>query len=415
VRLAVPATSDLPRVVLHLDMDAFYASVEVREDPSLAGLPVVIGHRGPRGVVSTCSYEARKFGVRSAMPSVTAERLCPQAVWLPGRMDLYADVSRRIRRIMDGFTPVVEPLSIDEAFLDLTGIAMSLEEGRAAGRRLKDEVRAVERLGASVGIAPNKFLAKVASDMEKPDGLVVLSQESVPSRLWPLPVRRLWGVGPRTAEALQGLGLQSIGDLLRAPRSRLASRLGDSLTDHLRALAAGKDDRAVETSREAKSMSEERTYAVDLRDPEEIDRQILARAEGVARALRDEETQAWTVSLKVRTGDFTTWTRSLTLPAPTNLAGEIRAAAAGLLRDRIDLGGRGVRLLGVGVSNLEGGGGEEQPDLFPDPERERDERSARVEDEIRHRFGESAITRARLLRREADDEPEGAYSPPATE
>jgi len=185
------------RVILHLDMDAFYAAVEIREDPSLAGKPLIIGHRGRRGVVSTCSYEARRFGVRSAMPSLSAERLCPQAVWLPGRMSLYAEVSRQIRSLMDQVTPLVEPLSIDEAFLDLTGIAKNLREGGAIGRRLKERIRSELRLTASVGIAPNKFLAKIASDLEKPDGLVVLSLADVPARLHPLPVERLWGSDPR--------------------------------------------------------------------------------------------------------------------------------------------------------------------------------------------------------------------------
>jgi DNA polymerase-4 len=410
--LAVPA--DLPRIVLHLDMDAFYAAVEVRENPGLAGRPVIVGHRGRRGVVSTCSYEARRFGVRSAMPSVTAERLCPEAVWIPGRMELYAGVSRRIRSLMDAFTPVVEPLSIDEAFLDLSGVVFDLEQARAAGRRLKDRIRAEERLTGSVGISENKFLAKVASDLEKPDGLVVLPGEDVPRRLWPLPVERLWGVGPRTAELLAGLGLATIGDVARAPRGRLASRLGEAAAAHLQALAAGKDDRPVEPSREPRSMSEERTYGTDLVDADALDRELLARSEGVARSLRDEGLCGWTVNLKVRTGDFTTWTRSLTLPAPTHLAGEIHAAAAQLLAERIALGGSGVRLLGVGVSNLEPARAPEQPDLFPDPGRERGERSALVEDEVRRRFGEDAITRARLLDR-GKEGPSPASSLPATE
>jgi len=400
-------------IVLHLDMDAFYASVEVRENPGLAGLPLIIGHRGPRGVVSTCSYEARRYGVRSAMPSVTAERLCPGATWLPGRMDLYVEVSRRIRAILDDFSPVVEALSIDEAFLDLTGISRTLEEARSLGGRLKERIRAEQKLTASVGVAPNKFLAKIASELEKPDGLVALPMEDLPSRLGPLPVRALWGVGPKTAEALHSLGLRTVGEILTVPRSRLASRLGDRAADHLRALAAGRDDRKVEPSREAKSVSEERTYAVDLRDPDEIARQLLARADGVARRLRDDGLHGWTVHLKIRTGDFTTWTRAVTLAAPTCLAGEIHAAAAGLLREKVDLGGQGVRLLGAGVSQLEPAAPIEQPDLFPDPGRALDERAAVAEDAVRHAFGEAAITRARLLGRKGEEDPESASSLPA--
>jgi DNA polymerase-4 len=316
-------------------------------------------------------------------------------------MELYVEVSRAIRRLLDDVTPAVEPLSIDEAFLDLTGVVGSFEAARETGRRLKERIRAEERLTASVGVAPNKFLAKVASELEKPDGLVVLRRSDVPSRLWPLPVRVLWGVGPKTAESLQGLGVRTVGDILRAPRERLASRLGDGTADHLRALAEGVDDRPVETSREARSISEERTYAADLRDPDEIDRQLLARSEGVARSLRDEGLHGWTVQIKVRAGDFTTWTRSATLAVPT------------LLRDRIRLGGRGVRLLGVGLSNLERCAPIDQAVLFPDPDRDLGERVARAEDAVRRLFGDEAITRARLLRRKGDDEPEDASSPPA--
>jgi nucleotidyltransferase/DNA polymerase involved in DNA repair len=405
----------LRRVILHLDMDAFYAAVEVREAPSLAGKPLIIGHRGARGVVSTCSYEARRFGVHSAMPSVRAERLCPDAVWLPGRMSLYQEVSRRIRRVMAEFTPLLEPLSIDEAFLDLTGIARSLDEGAEIGRRIKERIRAAERLTASVGVAPNKFLAKLASDLEKPDGLVVLPLEEVPGRLWPLPVERLWGVGPRTAEHLHGLALRTIGEILQVPRTRLVSRLGEGMAEHLRALARGRDDRPVVTSHEPKSLSEERTYAVDLRDPDVIHRELLARSEGVARALREDGLSGWTVNLKVRAGDFTTWTRSVTLPAPTCLTEEIQAAASSMLAERIPLGGRGIRLLGIGLSNLEPAGPEEQPNLFPDPGHERGERAARAEDAVRHRFGEEAITRARLLRHDGEEKAPAASSLPTVD
>jgi nucleotidyltransferase/DNA polymerase involved in DNA repair len=377
-------------------MDAFYAAVEVREDPSLRGKPVVIGHRGRRGVVSTCSYEARRFGVRSAMPSVTAERLCPGAVWLPGRMALYVEVSHRIREILDGFSPLVEPLSIDEAFLDLTGIARDLEDGRRIAAAIKQEIRDRERLTGSAGVAPNKFLAKVASDLEKPDGLVVIPLEEVPSRLWPLPVERLWGVGPKTGERLREQGLVKVVDLVNAPAGRLARLLGEGSAEHLLALAHGRDDRAVEPGREAKSISEERTYGEDLTKPADIDKALLARADGVARELRHQGLVARTVHLKVRTGDFETVTRSKTLPDPTDLAEVVLAAARELFRERILLEGRGVRLLGVGVSGLEAASAG-QADLFADARREKLRNLARTADEIREKFGKSALGRARLL------------------
>ncbi len=406
-----------PRVILHLDMDAFYAAVEVREDPALAGKPLIIGHRGRRGVVSTCSYEARVFGVHSAMPSVTAQRLCPDAVWLPGRMSLYVEVSRSIRSILRDCSPVVEPLSIDEAFIDLTGIAADLDAGREIGRRLKRRILDEQRLTASVGIAPNKFLAKLASDMEKPDGLVVLPYEDLPQRLWPLPVRRLWGVGPRTGERLERGGIHTVGDVLRVPESGLAALVGAGAAAHLRELARGEDERRVQPHRAAKSISEERTYRTDLTEPDDIDRALLARAEGVARELRREGLEARTVQLKVRSGDFTTWTRSTTLPSPTTLAEPIVEAARAMFRERIRLAGRGVRLLGIGVSGL-ARHGSGQASLFDDPDRERARRLARASDAVRDRMGERAITRARLLRRrrdEDDEAPEEASSLPSVD
>jgi len=389
---------ELPRVILHVDMDAFYAAVEVREDPSLAGKPVIVGHRGRRGVVSTCSYEARRFGVRSAMPSVRAERLCPDAVWLRGRMGLYARESREIRKILDDVAPVVEPLSIDEAFLDMTGVARDLEAGRRVAVELKERIRSSRRLTASIGVAPNKFLAKIASDMDKPDGLVVLSAADVPGKLWPMPIRRLWGVGPKTGARLEALSIRTIGDLLKVADDDLARVAGASGARHLRALARGEDERAVIRSHEAKSISEERTYDEDLTHPDDVDRALLARSEGVARELRRGHLQGRTVHIKVRSGDYTTWTRSRTLPEPTDLAEVVVRAARELFRDRIRLRGSGIRLLGVGVSGLEPAGSG-QPGLFVDPDERRARRMARAADAVRERLGEDAVTRARLLRR----------------
>jgi nucleotidyltransferase/DNA polymerase involved in DNA repair len=392
----------MPRVILHVDMDAFYAAVEVRENPALTGKPLVIGHRGPRGVVSTCSYEARAYGVRSAMPSVTAERLCPQAIWLPARMSLYGEVSRQIRRLLDAFTPVVEPVSVDEAFLDLSGVVRDLDAGRRVAHDLKRRIQDEQRLTASVGVSPNKFLAKVASDLEKPDGLVVLGHDQLADLLWPLPIDRLWGVGPKTAERLRKRRLVRIGDLARVQEAVLRGIVGERSARHLRALAHGQDERRVESHRDVKSISEERTYTEDLVDADAIDRALLERAEGVARQLRLQHWVGRTVHLKVRTGDFTTWTRSLTLSEPTDLAEVVVAAARRLFAERIDLGGRGVRLLGVGVSGLESAS-ESQAGLFPDAAHERARRAARTADALRERLGPEAVVRARLLPQRSDD------------
>ncbi len=389
-----------PRVILHVDMDAFYAAVEVRENPELAGKPLIIGHEGRRGVVSTCSYEARKFGVRSAMPSVLASRLCPDAIWLPGRMELYIAVSATLRRMFDEEAPVVEPLSIDEAFLDVTGLAAGLAHGAAIARVLKDRIRNEQRLTASVGVAPNKFLAKLASDLEKPDGLCVFPKDDVARRLWPLPVERLWGVGPKTAEVLRRGGLRSIGDIAGVSETGLAALVGPRMAAHLAALARGEDDRPVSASRESKSISEERTYADDLTDAREIDRELLARAEGVARSLRRHGLLARTVHLKVRTGDFETAMRSRTLHEPTDLADPISDGVRALLRARIELGGRGIRLLGVGVSALTATGSVPES-LFPDPGTERSRKLAAASDAVNDKLGEDVLIRASLLRRKS--------------
>jgi DNA polymerase-4 len=392
------ADHHLPRVILHLDMDAFFASVEVHDNPELAGKPVIVGHPGPRGVVATCSYEARKFGVHSAMPSSRAVRLCPDGVWVRGRMERYTEISRAIQRHMRDCSPLVEPLSIDEAFLDLTGIASTLEEGATVGRRLKREILEDHGLTCSVGVAPNKFLAKVASDLEKPDGLVLFPIAAVRTRLWPLPVKRLWGVGPKTAERLAAGGVGFIQDLVDRPESGRASMVGERSARHLQALARGEDQRKVVPSRGPKSVSAERTYGTDLTDPDEIDREILAHSEHVARELRKDRLVARTINIKVRTGDFTTWTRSITLPDPTDLAEVIVEAARNLFRHRIDLHKKGVRLLGVGTSNL-ASAETAQPPLFPDPNQVRAHKLAKATDAVRDKMGENAVTRARLIKK----------------
>jgi len=394
----------IERVILHVDMDAFYASVEVREEPSLAGKPLIVGRRGRRGVVTTCSYEARKFGVRSAMPSVTAQRLCPQAVWRAGRMSLYSAVSRRIRLILDDFSPLVEPISIDEAFLDASGIAFDLEAGRELAARLKARILQDQRLTASVGVAPNKFLAKIASDLEKPDGLTLMPLATLPQKFWPLPIERLWGVGPKLAERIRRGGIRRIGELLRVTENELAKLCGARTAARLRALARGEDDRPIVPRRRAKSISEERTYGVDLTEPDRIDRALLARSVGVARDLRRSGLVGSTVHIKIRTGDFTTWTRARTLATPTDLTEPIVEAARRLFRERIQLGGRGVRLLGVGVSGLDPAGSGQLP-LFASAAEQKARRAALAADAVRRRMGDDSLTRARLI-------PSGRVAPP---
>jgi len=404
----------LPRRVMHLDMDAFYAAIEIRDRPELAGKPVIVGYPGGRGVVTTCSYEARAFGVHSAMPSVTARRLCPNAIWTPGRMGVYVKVSRRIRRLMHDVSPRVEPLSIDEAFLDLTGIVRTWDEAVDTARRLKARIREEEGITGSVGLSENKFLAKVASDMEKPDGLTLLPRAAVPAKLWPRSVRTLWGVGPKMEIRLRELGISKVGQLVDVPERRLADALGPRAATHLRRLARGEDDRPVVGGHSRKSVSEERTYGTNLRDPDRIERALLERSEGVSRTLREKGLETQTVQLKVRTGDFTTWTRAVTLERPTDLAEPIYGAAKALFETRIRLGGHGVRLLGVGATHLVPRG-RGQALLFEDDETVLSKRRARAIDAVREQLGDRAITRARLVTPPDKDPDDEASSLPAVD
>jgi nucleotidyltransferase/DNA polymerase involved in DNA repair len=322
-------------------------------------------------------------------------------------MHLYVEVSRKIRATLSDYSPIVEPLSIDEAFIDLSGLAADLAHGARTAREIKKRILREQKLTSSVGVAPNKFLAKVASDLEKPDGLVVFPAEAVRSRLWPLPVERLWGVGPRTAERLRVGGITTVGQLSRTPPESLQGLVGRNSAVHLAALARGDDDRPVVVERRAKSISEERTYAEDLREPDAIERALLARAEGVARQLRREGLVGRTLHIKVRTGDFTTWTRSQTLPESTDLAEPLFRAARRLMRERIRLGGRGVRLLGLGVSRLDPARAV-QRSLFNDPLEQRARRLARVSDAVRDKLGEKSLVRARLIRKKKRDSSEDA-------
>ena len=381
--LAVPPL----RSILHLDMDAFFAAVEQRDHPELRGKPILIGHDGPRGVVATASYEARPFGCHSAQPMAVAKRLCPNAIVVPVRGERYSEVSHQMFAILDEFSPVVEPLSIDEAFLDLTGTERVLGTAEQVANRLRDRIRADLQLTASVGLAPNKYLAKLASDMNKPDGLKIIRPEDIDSILPPLPITRLWGIGKATAARLQPLGIKTIGDLRQKPLDWLKRHFGSEAERYFN-LARGIDDRPVCPDREAKSIGHEQTFEVDVADPVEVRRVLLDQVEQVAGRLRKHGLQARGISLKIRFGNFQTISRSTTLENPTDVTAEIWAAA----RDLFD-GWRfqPVRLIGITAERL--GSGSEQLGLFPDAEHDRQKKLDSVADQINARFGDRAIRR----------------------
>jgi len=385
-----------PRGIIHVDMDAFYASVEVMDDPSLAGKPVIVGGTPEtRGVVAAASYESRKFGVHSAMSSYRAHQLCPDGVFLLPRMSRYVEVSRDLHVVLESFTPVIEPISIDEAFLDVTEsqalFGTPPEIGRAIKRRIREEIGLV----ASVGVAPNKFLAKLASDLEKPDGFVVITQNDAEARLAPLPVARLWGVGKVTEAALTRTGIHTIGDVVRASDAALEKLVG-SYAPRMRLLARGIDDREVVPDIEAKSIGAENTFARDLAGADELRAELDLLAERVATRTRADGMVGYTVNLKARYANFTTVTRALTLPEATCESVVIRDTARELLEQRLDRNGRALRLLGVSLSNLVRA--EEQTrDLFEaagdTPRATRNRKLDGVIDALRDRFGASAIGR----------------------
>jgi DNA polymerase IV len=383
---------EAPRTIIHVDMDAFYASVEQRDRPETRGRPVIVGAdpRG-RGVVSASSYEARRFGVHSAMPIGRAFRLCPEGVFLPVDMDKYAGVSREIMAVLAGFTPLVEPLSIDEAFLDVTASRALHGDGAAIARAIKVQIRASVSLPASVGVASNKFVAKVASDLRKPDGLVIVEPGGEAAFLAPLPVSRLWGVGRVTGAELEAMGIRTIGQLALMPAGNLTARFGKHGPDLL-ALARGFDDRPVEPDAAPKSMGAEETFERDTRDVELLRATLRGQSERVARELRAEGYAGRTVTLKLRFADFSTITRAHTDdPTQDGLA---------IFRRADDLFGhvkltQAVRLIGISMSGL-GLAGEGQLSLFG-PDAARRERLARAVDRLAARFGDTTVRPASLL------------------
>ncbi|WP_156756870.1 DNA polymerase IV [Actinokineospora pegani] len=390
-RRSWPDDSGCP--VLHVDMDAFYASVEIRERPELADQPVVVGGVGARGVVSSANYIAREYGVRSAMPTGQARRLCPTAVFLPPTFALYQEVSAGVMAIFRDITPLVEPLSLDEAFLDVSGALKRLRTTPAGvGARVRERVRAEHGIVCSVGVGPTKFTAKLASGLAKPDGMLVVPKTDVLAFLHPLPVTALWGVGRKTAEKLRDVGLDRVSDVAACPLPRLRRLIGTAMAEHLHALASGHDARAVVPEHAEKSIGAEETFSTDHFDRDLLRRELLRLAERTAATLRTRGLRGRTVVIKVRYSDFTTITRSRTLSVPTDVTQEIYRTAAQLLAEQTPPGA--VRLIGVRVEQL-GAGAAEQLALDAPEQGWRD--ADQAADRARARFGDLAIRPAALL------------------
>ncbi len=377
------------RTILHVDMDAFFTSVEQRDRPELRGKPVVVGAPpDKRGVVAAASYEARKFGVHSAMPSRTAFRLCPQATFLRGDHAKYSRESERVMAILRQFTPLVEQVSVDEAYLDVTASLRLFGAGEQIAWEIKCRIRETTGLTASVGVAPNKFLAKLASDMRKPDGLMVVTEADKLGMLRPLPIGRIAGIGKKTEPMFHGLGIHTIGDLQRFPVETLRARLG-VWADEIKARALGEDDRPVEPWNETKSISNETTFEEDVSDMGMLERTVRELADEVGRRLRAEGVRARTVQLKLRWSDFTTLTRRVTLPEATDDEGRIADVAIKLMRLELEEP-RPVRLIGVGGQNLLRS--PRQLELLDRGSNRRDDLN-RVADAVRARFGAKKLRR----------------------
>jgi DNA polymerase IV len=383
------------RAILHIDMDAFYASVEEQDRPELKGRPLIVGGTSGRGVVAAASYAVRRFGVRSAMPMREALRRCPHAVCVPPRMARYQEVSTRVFAIFHDFTPLVEGLSLDEAFLDVTASERLLGSAEFIGGEIRRRIRQQTGLTASVGIAPNKLLAKIASDLNKPDGMCRIGPDNVRDVMDGLPVETLFGIGPRTLPAVHAAGIHSCRDLRLARDEALWQAFG-SHGKTMRDRAAGLDDRPVEPNREEKSISAEETYAVDLRGSARLNVELLRLADRAASRLRAQDLTAGCVNVKIRRGDFTTFTRQRALGSPTQDTAVVSAVASALLGSWLATQpNAAVRLLGVGVGDL---GTLQQQDLFAAGAAQGTRLDAAI-DGIRDRFGRNMLTRASLLTR----------------
>jgi DNA polymerase IV len=381
--------------ILHVDMDAFYASVEIRERPELTNVPVIVGGVGNRGVVSSANYIARTFGVRSAMPTMRARALCPKAVFLPPTFELYQEVSRGVLAIFRDVTPLVEPLSLDEAFLDVSGALRRLGKTPAQiGAEIRARVFEAQRITCSVGVAPTKFIAKLSSGLCKPDGMMVVPKDRVLQFLHPLPVSALWGVGKRTAEKLVGAGLETVADIAAAPVPRLRRLVGNAGAEHLSALARGFDGRSVVPESAEKSVGAEETFEVDHFDRGVLRVELLRLSEKTAMALRGKGLRGRTVSIKVRFADFTTITRSRTLTSATDVTQEIYRTACQLLDEQVPPGA--VRLIGVRMEQLADADSTGEQLSFGAPDRGWRE-ADHAADAARVKFGAGAIRPASLL------------------
>jgi DNA polymerase-4 len=386
-------------MIIHADMDAFYASVEIRERPELADKPVAVGGSAEgRGVISAANYVARRYGVHSALPTVTAKRLCPHLILLPGRMGFYAQVSQHIRRIFERFTPLIEPLSLDEAFLDVTHSEKLFGPAQSIGRQIKQAVKDELDLVVSVGIAPNKFIAKIASDIDKPDGFVYVSQDRIQAFLDPLPVKRIWGVGKTTEKQLQQLGIHTVRDLRLRASEELVQHVGEHGA-HLWELAHGIDHRPVVSEYDAKSISHEITFPKNISDRDILLSVLLQLTEQVGTRLRQQEYAGRTVHLKIRYADFTTLTRSHTMDHASDVTSELWQTVKTLFTSKLPVKLPPVRLLGMGVSGFDRQDSEYglQQDMFV-PDTFKAKQIDKVSDAVKERFGAKALRRGRVVK-----------------
>ncbi|MEE4312453.1 MAG: DNA polymerase IV [candidate division KSB1 bacterium] len=387
----------MERIILHIDMDAFFAAIEQRDHPEYRGKPVVVGadpkEGKGRGVVSTCSYEAREYGIHSAMPISQAYRRCPHAIYLHGRMERYQDVSRSVMKILGDFSAIVEPISIDEAFLDISGCIRLLGTPERIAKSMKQRIRDELGLTASVGIAPTKFVAKIASDLEKPDGLVIVSADQIETFLRPLPISKMWGVGKKTQPVLEKFGIRTIGDMADYPQEKIVKKMGKSGLQYWR-LAHGIDPRDVVRHGDAKSMSQETTFSTDTDDIEKIEHTLFSLCTDLSRLLRNDDIAGRTVTLKIRLEDFTTFTRSESHCEFINGSRDIYNVIIKLFHN-FDRYGKKVRLIGVAVSNLNMLT-RKQLSLF-EAEKKSQSKADQVMDLVQQKFGVRSIKKASLM------------------